>query len=33
VDYEEGLGFAQKIGADFIETSAKDSINVEKAFT
>lgn len=32
VSYEEALKFAQKINAIYIETSAKDNINVEKLF-
>lgn len=32
VTYEEGRAFARKIGAMFIETSARDGTNVERAF-
>ena len=32
VPIEEGQGFAQKIGAPFIETSAANNINVEECF-
>ena len=32
VDYETGKYFAKSLGMDFVETSAKDSFNVEYAF-
>ncbi|ORY07621.1 hypothetical protein K493DRAFT_273416 [Basidiobolus meristosporus CBS 931.73] len=32
VSKEEGLGMARRLGCEFIETSAKTSVNVEKAF-
>ncbi len=32
VTSEEGARLAQRIGADFFETSAKSGVNVEKAF-
>lgn len=32
VSYEEGLEFAKTVGAPFLETSAKQRINVEEAF-
>ena len=33
VKTEEGKTLAESLGIKFLETSAKDSINVEKAFT
>ena len=33
VSYEEGKALANELGVDYIETSAKTSLNVEKAFT
>jgi 50S ribosomal subunit-associated GTPase HflX len=32
VSYEDGLAYAQKIGAEYIETSAKKDENVSQAF-
>lgn len=32
VTYEEGKEFADSLGIKFVETSAKSSVNVEKAF-
>ena len=32
VTFEQGKDFADSLGVKFIETSAKNSINVEKAF-
>ena len=31
--FEEGEGIADSFGIKFLETSAKDAVNVEKAFT
>ena len=33
VTYEQGKEFADSLGIDFIETSAKTAANVDKAFT
>jgi Ras-related protein Rab-1A len=32
VKFDEGKEYAESLGVKFIETSAKDSTNVEKAF-
>lgn len=32
VSHQEGKNLAEKLGFDFIETSAKNTINVERAF-
>ena len=32
VSYEEGKQFAESLGMQFLETSAKDKINIDEAF-